>query len=106
MVKKPLELFLLKGVLNFQPNDTGFDLVSEQDPNSLLLKNVCARIGTSLADRLEESCILLGCSKRQFIEMSISNALLEFDEIAEEYDMFGHQALEAQELYEAMKEGC
>ena len=103
MVKRPLELFLLRGILNFQPNNSDFDLIAEQDPENSMLKNICARISTPLADELEESCILLGCSKRRFIEMAISNAIFEFHELVEEYDMFGYQAQEAQQLYEAQE---
>ena len=101
MNKTPLNLFLLKGVLNFKPdNSVILDMIEQDNPDNPMLKNVCARIHVSLAENLEETCAQLKCSKRRFIEMAIANALDEFNNLAEEYDMFGEQERDAQLQYE------
>lgn len=63
---------------------------NEFDVGPLQLKNVCAKLSSELADRLDSMCGLLDISKRRFIEAAIIYALDEADRVAAEVNMFEH----------------
>jgi len=73
---------------SFQGNDFLLEHLMAQNPEeaekSLQLKNVCAKISTQLADRLDGLCGLLDISKRRFIEAAIINALDEAQRVTAE----------------------
>lgn len=52
------------------------------------MKQVCAKLSQKLSDQIENVCGILDISKRQFIEMALINAIDEFDQIADEYDIY------------------
>jgi len=99
MNQSQLTLFLTRGVLNRKLQDSPLSEDTEAEDSSV--KNVCARIPLNLADSLESACTELSCSKRQFIEAAINNALSEYRSLAYEYDMTGERQQEAnEEAYE------
>lgn len=61
-------------------------------------KNVCAKLQVSLVENMESVCSVLGISKRAFIENAIIAAIGEFNEIAQDHEIF-----EAHELIEESK---
>jgi len=89
-----LNMFLTKGILNRKlKNSSLSDIEESQDlhDDELKVRNVCARMPEYLIAEIEAACTELSCSKRQFIEVSIRNALSEFHSLAFEYDMTGEQ---------------
>lgn len=52
------------------------------------LRNVCAKVSTDLADRLDNACGVLSISKRRFIESAIIHALDEADRVMNELNIF------------------
>lgn len=46
-----------------------------EDSNSVVTKNVCAKVSVQLADELDEVCGLLRISKRRFIEAAFVDAV-------------------------------
>lgn len=76
-MRKPLDLLLTERTLSFIrrqcDNDILESLVVElPEPR---IKNLCAKVSSQLADRLEETCQILDISKRKFIETAIIDAL-------------------------------
>lgn len=85
---------ILSKVLNFKHSASiqGGALVDqllETDEAKKHVKNVCAKLTNEMVDSMENACSLLGISKREFIQLAVSDLLETFDEIASEYDMFG-----------------
>ena len=56
--------------------------------SGLPTKNVCAVLSHDLVERLESALSMLDMNKRQFIEMAVISLLDDYDEIANEYDMY------------------
>ena len=52
------------------------------------VKNVCAKLGVPLVDRLDNTLSTLGISKREFIEMSLIEALDRVDKHLADVDAF------------------
>jgi len=65
-------------------DENGDPLAEELIAESLELKNVCAKLPTSLVDRLESTLQVLHISKREFIEIAIIAAIDEAVEIMAE----------------------
>lgn len=60
-------------------------------PETLQLKNVCAKVSTELSDQLDDVCHLLSISKRRFIEAALIEALKTARSIMDdEVDIFEH----------------
>lgn len=57
--------------------------LSSVDDDVMSLRNVCAKLHVSLADRLDQAVTELDISKRQFIETSLIAALDEYDRACE-----------------------
>ena len=74
--------FLLDAVLDDRLGST------EQMP----VRNVCAKISSELADRLDNLCSFLSISKRRFIEAAIIDALEKSGEIIREEGVNEHLA--------------
>lgn len=88
-----LNELILKNVLNFKHGDDTYILLEamseeELEKSGFEIKNVCAKMHVSLADRLDEVCGVLDMTRRQFIEAAIIDGIAKFDEISNEYDMF------------------
>lgn len=58
-----------------------------EEAQRLPVRNVCAKLSTALADRLDQTCDLLSISKRAFIEAAVIHALNRADEIMEEWNI-------------------
>ncbi|MCP4483380.1 MAG: hypothetical protein GY823_02285 [Flavobacteriaceae bacterium] len=98
-----LNMFLTKGVLNRKlKNSSLSDSDEPEETDDLRVRNVCARMPEHMIAELETACSKLSCSKRQFIEVSIKNALSEYHSLAYEYDMTGER--ERQNNEEAYEE--
>lgn len=67
------------------------DYVAENDANSIspITKNVCAKLTIALSDKIDETCSMLGVSKRSFIETALVEALQRTDSLFDEIDPFG-----------------
>jgi len=63
------------------------------------LRNVCAKLSSDLVDRLDKTLDILEISKREFIEMSLIEALNRVDQQLLDIDAF--EFLEAREAAEA-----
>jgi hypothetical protein len=75
----------------FHTNSNGGDLVDrllEQDPEKAdaITKNVCARIPTSLADRMEQMGGILEMNKREIITMAVIDFLNQAEATISEFD--------------------
>jgi len=72
-------------------NDFVIEHLVEKNPDeaekSFQLRNVCAKVSTHLADRLDGVCGLLDISKRRFIEAALINALDEADRVTAELNL-------------------
>jgi hypothetical protein len=83
--------FLTHSLLNFK-HSGGLpdDMIEELVNNDVtpVYKNICAKLSISLADNLENACSILHCSKRVFVESAVIEALRQFDELSEEYDVY------------------
>ena len=89
--------FLIMKALNFKyvgTNDTGDILEHLVETGELdgvehvALKNVCAKLSVTLVDEVDNVCSILGMSKRAFIERALTSLIQEFEEIADEYDIY------------------
>ena len=58
------------------------------DIKTMPIKNVCAKLAVTLVDQIDEACNVLSMSKREFIEIAITNLIAEVDEIAEKHDIY------------------
>lgn len=95
-----LSMFLTKGILNrkLQHSSISGNISDDElEESEHLLKNVCARMPVFLVSELENACLELSCSKREFIESALTTALFEYSALAYEYDMTGDRAREANE---------
>ncbi len=75
-------------------NDTLREALLEESGDKKFVKNVCAKMPISLVEELEKTVGLLNCSKRQFIEYAISDAIRKASEVIDDYDfddLFGEQ---------------
>ncbi|MDF1881486.1 hypothetical protein JHD50_09260 [Sulfurimonas sp. MAG313] len=93
--------FLTHSLLNFKrsgsmPDDMIEDLLN--DDGTPAYKNVCAKITIPLAGNLETACTILHCSKRVFIESAIIDALRQFDDLANEYDVYQPHEVKGESL--------
>jgi len=82
--------FIQHKALSFKFDNSAMlmDAIIEDDKeNKLPLKNVCAKLHTSLVERLDSTLNTLSISKREFIEYAIIEALDKADEIMEEVDI-------------------
>lgn len=57
-------------------------------PDSLPLKNVCAKVSPALSEDIDQVCILLGISKRRFLEAAFIDAVGSAREIMQREGMF------------------
>lgn len=83
--------FLTHNLLNFKRSGSLPDDMIEECLNydgSPVYKNTCAKLSIPLVDNLENACAILQCSKRVFIESAVIEALRQFDELSEEYDVY------------------
>lgn len=95
-MKSRLEQKLLQKALNVKfdavENDPLSDLVidsiASSDVAPAKLKNLCAYVTPAFAEALEQKINFLGMSKREFITLAISEAMLMADRIIEEVDVF------------------
>jgi hypothetical protein len=68
-------------------NDSIIDIAIEQSQLPQM-KQVCAKLSEGLSDEIDSVCGVLDISKRKFIEMALMNAISEFNQVADEYDIF------------------
>ena len=76
--------------LKFDDSAKFFDCAIKEDPSleeKLELKNVCAKLHVSLANRLDTTVNSLNISKREFIQYALIEALDRADEIMSEVDI-------------------
>jgi len=91
IMKHTREILVMKA-LNFKHSSGLSELLDNLSPeqlSNLPVKNVCAKLAIPLVDNLESACAVLSISKTRFIENAILSYLTEFDEISEEFDIFG-----------------
>lgn len=78
----------------FDDSDKMLDMIlADKDDGQIgevTFKNVCAKLTEQLVDRMDNTCGLLGISKRKFIELAVCEALERCDAIIEEVDPFEH----------------
>jgi len=74
-------------------NGSGSDFILErmtEDPNHVLpIKNVCAKVSTTLSDEMDSIVALLGISKRVFLEAAFVDAVAKANEIIEVEGVWG-----------------
>ena len=94
--------FMIMKALNFKYlNSNEFGKILEHSiENGVLdssdttpVKNVCAKLSVLLVDKVDDVCETLGMTKRAFIEIALTNSIAEFEAIAEEYDIYGLNAV-------------
>ena len=95
MKRTELEEMLLYKALDFKQTRTGTNMIDYIEQGNITgnieLKNVCAKVTPELAKSLDDTCHLLGISKRRFVEAAIIEALNKADEIIAEVDIFGEE---------------
>ena len=93
MKRTELEEMILFKALGFKQSRTGVNLIDHIENGNITanieLKNVCAKVSPELAEELDNTCHLLGISKRRFVEAAIVEALNKADEIMADVDIFG-----------------
>lgn len=77
----------------FDDSDKLLDMILAERENDeqigeVKFKNVCAKLTEQLVDKMEDTCGMLGISKRKFIELAVCEALERCDAIFEEVDPF------------------
>lgn len=75
------------------------DMVENHFPESLQLKNLCAKITPAFNDKVEEICATLSITKRTFIEACLIEGIEQAEKILEEEGFY--EALESIEHQEA-----
>ena len=87
---------LTASVLNFKYSTLGhssskIDLIEmgvvDDDPR-FEIKNMCAKVPKILDEKVTNTADWLGMSKRDFIEMSVINAIEEAESLADSYQVF------------------
>lgn len=78
-------------------------VVADQETMDLEIKNVCAKVHVSVADRVDDVCNHLGISKRVFLEAAMIEACNAFDSIWDELDMDGYHQEKIELTAEAME---
>lgn len=77
--RNQFEEFVLFRALCHKYDDSGriTDKLFEEGAavGDVTIRNVCAKVSSTLVDRLDEVCVFLGVSKREFIERSLVDAL-------------------------------
>lgn len=66
------------------------DAVLEQNQDAPEFKNVCAKVHISLSNRIDEIVMLLGVSKRAFLEAAMREACDKADSIIESEGLLEH----------------
>lgn len=87
---------LILNVLRFKQTNQGagnqalVDHILEQNPEKAdeITRNVCARISLPLFEKLNTYCDLLGLSKRDVINMALSDFFDKADDVMREFDAF------------------
>ena len=83
---------LTASVLNFKHGHLDGDSMAlldmkAIDSSQLNIKNMCAKVSSELANKVADTSSWLGMSQRQFIEMSVINAIDLAEELAEEFNV-------------------
>lgn len=98
MKRSVLDALVTEKTLNLISSWRNADLLDliadEQIPDSVPLKNVCAKVSQQLSDKIDEVCGLLGISKRRFLEAAFIEAVQKAEAI-----------MEAEGLWEALSDG-
>jgi hypothetical protein len=77
-------LITLKTLKLMDVNGGFLDLIADdQLVHNVPLKNVCAKVTPALADEIDRMAVLLGISKRRFLEAAFIEALRQAEEIME-----------------------
>lgn len=66
------------------------DHVLESDDNPIPVRQMCAKVSTALYEDLENVCVLLDMSKREFIETAVSDALQRAHEVIDRSGVMDH----------------
>lgn len=77
-------------------NDAGSSELPEDLPDSLPLKNVCAKVSVELSSEIDEVCNFLGVSKRRFLEAAFVDAVASAREIMRREGLFSLKSEAAQ----------
>lgn len=77
--RNEFEEFVLYKALSHKYDDSGFILDKLLDEGlasgDITIRNVCAKVPSTLVDRLDEVCGFLHVSKREFVERALVDAL-------------------------------
>lgn len=85
---KHLEEFLTYKALAFKFDRYGSQMIEhaiESGQEDIPVKNMCAKVSPQLIERLDEVCSLLDVSKRRFIEVAVSSAIHDAEQLIEEH---------------------
>lgn len=95
-MRSNLNKLLTQKTLSAINNVTGsnlLDMIEDNFPDTLQLKNLCAKISPALNARVEEVCGTLSITKRTFIEACLIEGLYQAEKILEEEGFY--QSLES-----------
>lgn len=83
----------MRGSVDSLVTEKVLSLINSSDPpfdfpDNPLLKNVCAKVASSLSEEIDQICALLGISKRRFLESAFIDAVDSAHEIMRREDIF------------------
>ena len=82
-----LQVLKLKAKLSNGPfSGAVMDRLLDHPDCKIELRNMCAKVSTQLYQSLEEVCILLDMSKREFIEAAVSDAIVKAQDLVTRHD--------------------
>jgi hypothetical protein len=111
-----IEELIAGSLLNQRTRDRGFHIidalidpqnasvVADSETMQTSIKNVCAKVHVSLADRVDHVCSRLNMSKRSFLEAAMIQACDTFEAIYEELGMDDYYEQVALSVESAMEQ--
>lgn len=85
--RSPVDSLITEKALNIV-NQTDYqpfiDKTCDENPEALPVKNVCAKVSSSLSDDIDGICSLLSISKRLFVQAALVEATAKAHRIIEE----------------------
>lgn len=96
-MRMPIDALVTEKSLHLVAGSSNVDLFDHlgviEKAESGVIKNVCAKVSTQLADEIDGICALLGISKRRFLEAAMLEAVAKAKEI-----------MDAEGVYQALEE--
>lgn len=81
-----LQVLKLKASRSGQPfSGSLMDRLIDQSEAKIEVRNMCAKVSPQLYQSLEDVCVLLDMTKRQFIEAAVSEAIGKAHELVERH---------------------